>query len=267
MSLLIAGAGYLGQHLVSLASANFSPVSALTLSGESNTLACDLGDPDSVKALAEKISAPMAIIHCASSNRGGPEAYRNVFVEGSKNLITAFPSARLLLTSSTSVYHQTDGSEVTETSPTSPDRETSRLLLEAETIVLNSGGIVARLGGLYGPGRSIHFRKVQEDTAVLEGDGSRWLNQIHVEDAARACLHLLEISASGCFNVTDNQPLTQKEVYQALTTHFNKPMPPSGPKATNRKRAWTDKKVLNTKLQASGWQPNYPSFTEAIPYL
>ena len=66
----------------------------------------------------------------------------------------SFPAAKILFTSSTSVYAQCDGSRVTEESETKPLRETSRILLETENFVLDKGGIVARLAGIHGPGRS-----------------------------------------------------------------------------------------------------------------
>ena len=45
---------------------------------------------------------------------------------------------------------------------------------------------------LYGPGRSVLMRKFLAGEAVLEGDGTRWINQIHRDDAARAIVQLVE---------------------------------------------------------------------------
>jgi len=259
--LLIAGAGYLGSEIRRQAKIH---VTALTKSGDSESLACDLSDLAQVQAIAAKIDSPSSIIHCASSGRGGAEAYRAVFIEGCRNLITAFPQAHLLLTSSTSVYHQTDGSEVDESSPTEPIRETSQLLLEAEKIVLDHGGTVARLAGLYGPDRSVVYRKFMEGSATIEEDGRRILNQIHREDAASACLHLADGKLSGLFNVADNTPISQLECYQGLSEIFDKPLPPIGEKNTSRKRAWTHKRVLNQKIRETHWSPKFSSFLEAV---
>ena len=71
----------------------------------------------------------------------------------------AIEPRQVLITGSTSVYAQIDGLWVDETSETKPDRETGRILLEAEGIALDAGGLVARLSGLYGPGRSVIMRK------------------------------------------------------------------------------------------------------------
>ncbi len=266
MTILIAGAGYLGTEIARQARATHTVIT-LTKSGDDHSEACDLSCPTQVATLSQKHPTPDLIIHCASSGRGGAEAYRAVFIEGSQNLLRAFPTSQLLLTSSTSVYHQTDGSAVDENSPTQPLRETSKLLLEAEKIVLASGGTVARLAGLYGPNRSVILRKFLDHSALIEESGQRILNQIHRIDAASACLHLATQNLSGIYNISDNEPITQLECYQRLATHFQKPLPPTGEKNTSRKRAWTHKKVLNHKLRNTGWSPTFPSYFDALDSL
>lgn len=265
-SLLIVGAGFLGTEIARQA-LPFFHLTTTTKSGGDDHLPCDLGDPQSVAHLAKILPAPDFVIHCASSGRGGPEAYRQVFLDGTQHLRQTFPNAHLLFTSSTSVYHQTEGETVDESSPTDPIRETSQILLDAEKIVLDSGGTVARLAGLYGPDRSVILRKFLDGTAVIEEDGRRILNQIHVADAASALLHLINLQAPGLFNLADSTPLSQLECYQQLAQHFNRPLPPHGPKNTSRKRAWTHKKVLNTKLLATAWHPQFPSFLHALDSL
>jgi nucleoside-diphosphate-sugar epimerase len=170
--------------------------------------------------------------------------------------------------SSTSVYGQKDGEIVTESSSAEPDRETGRILLEAEKIALQSGGVVARLSGIYGPGRSMLLRKFLEGTATLENGGGRLINQIHRDDAASAlfCLMTHE-NASGIYNVTDDTPASQREVYAWISEALQKPLPPPGPADLNRKRGWTSKQISNEKLHTLGWAPQFPSYREALPEL
>lgn len=263
--IFIAGAGYLGSEIATLAK-NFH-VTTATKSGEGGHEACDLSSPGQVADLSKRIPTPEVIVHCASSGRGGAEAYREVFIQGAQNLLQSFPKSHLILTSSTSVYHQTDGSNVDETSPTEPIRETSQLLLEAEKIIIESRGTVARLAGLYGPGRSVVLRKFLDGSAVIEGSGQRILNQIHVQDAAFAILHLISRKLPGVFNVSDNHPLSQLECYQGLSDYFDKPLPPTGEKNTSRKRAWTHKRVLNHKIRKTNWEPTFPRYFDALDSL
>ena len=159
MKVLIAGCGYLGEAVACKLRGAGHAVVPLTRSVESaraldergwKAIACDLADPAAVRALPPCD----AIVHCASSGRGGADRYRAVYLDGCRNLIDAFPGRFLVFISSTSVYAQTDGSWVNETSPAEPSRETARILRESEEIVLAGGGAVLRLAGLYGPGRS-----------------------------------------------------------------------------------------------------------------
>lgn len=180
-----------------------------------------------------------------------------------ENLLQAFCPQKTIFTSSTSVYAQIDGEWVTEDAPTDPSRETGRLLLAAEQIALSPGGLVARLSGLYGPGRSVLLRKFLSGQAVLEKGGERWINQIHRDDAASALFHLAD-SPVGIYNVTDNTPATQKTVYQWMADYLGQPLPPAGEPDLNRKRGWTSKRVSNAKLRDLGWQPQFPSYREAL---
>lgn len=265
----VAGCGFVGLALCrvlhtrgwTVTGATHSSESAAALAGEPfRVTAADLTNPAALENLGEF----EAVVHCASSGRGGADAYRAVYLGGARHLAAAFPKAFLLFTSSTSVYAQIDGGWVTEESPAEPDRETGRILRETEDLVLAHGGNVARLAGLYGPRRSVLLRKFLSGEAVIEGDGLRWINQVHRDDVATALAALLERRAAGIFNVCDDQPLPQREVYEWLAAHFQKPLPPSGPIDPNRKRGWTNKRVSNARLHELGWSAAFPSFFDAV---
>ncbi|MDR3404492.1 MAG: SDR family oxidoreductase [Chthoniobacter sp.] len=274
---LIAGCGFVGLATARLFVRHGWEVIGCTHSEESaakfaaakfagekfKVVACDISDRAAVEAHAS-LGPLDAVVHCASSGRGGAEAYRRVYLEGARNLTAVFASAQVLFTSSTSVYAQTDGGWVTEDSAAEPDRETGRLLRETEELVLAHQGIVARLAGIYGPGRSVLLRKFFDGTAIIEGDGAKWINQVHRDDVARALVRLAHFRVPGVFNVTDNQPLAQRELYAWLAQRFDRPLPPYGPIDTARKRGWTNKRVSNVRLRALGWRPRHPSFFEAV---
>jgi nucleoside-diphosphate-sugar epimerase len=270
--ILIAGCGFVGLATARLFAQRGWEVVAGTHSIESaeklraepfRVITFDLAEYASIAQHAAL--APFdAIIHCASSGRGGAEQYRRVYLEGSRNLAAVFPGVRLLFTSSTSVYAQTDGSWVTEESPAEPDRETGRLLRETEDFVLSQNGLATRLAGIYGPGRSVLLRKFFDNTAIIEGDGAKWLNQVHRNDIASALFTLVTTQATGVFNVSDDHPLAQRELYAWLAQRFQRPLPPTGEPDLNRKRGWTNKRVSNTKLRTLGWAPRLPSFFDAV---
>jgi nucleoside-diphosphate-sugar epimerase len=263
--LLLCGHGYLGRAVAQTFRTHNWHITCLSLSGGHDSLACDLGNADAVARIAAEIKTPDAIVHCAASGRGGPDAYRHVYLSGMRNLAGLFPGTPLLFTSSTSVYAQTDGSVVTEESPAEPDRETGRILLASERITLDAGGTIARIAGIYGPGRSVLLQKFLGGTAILEEDGNRYINQIHRDDAAPAIYHLVASRGGGIpgiFNVSDSQPITQADCYAGLASIFGLPLPPTGARDPMRKRGWTHKRVSSAKLVATGWTPSYPRFLD-----
>lgn len=271
LHLLVCGHGYLGKAIAELSASHGIEVTTTSLSGGNGSHICDLGSAESVAMLSSLIEPPDAIVHCASSGKGGAPAYEHVYRNGIIHLHEAFPEALLLFTSSSSVYGQTDGSIVDETSAATPDRDTGRILLEAEQLTIGAKGIVCRLSGIYGPERSVILKKFLSGEAVIEEDGRRFLNQIHRDDAAASIVFLLENSLlhdsnlrGGIFNVTDSQPLSQLATYEGLARLFDRPLPPAGLRDENRKRGWTHKQVSNQKLRALGWSPEYPSYLDAV---
>jgi nucleoside-diphosphate-sugar epimerase len=239
------------------------------LAGRSfETAACDVTDPSSVEALSPRLRNVPVAIYAVSSGRGGAETYAAVYREGLRRVINTWNPGRVIFVGSTSVFGQTDASWVTETSPTLPDRETGRILLEAEQIALDAGGSVARLSGIYGPGRSVLLKKFLSGEALLEEGGRRWINQIHRDDAAAALARLADPDvAAGLYNVTDDTPATQSEVYGWIAGFLGKPLPPEGSADLNRKRGWTSKRISNALMRTTGWAPAYPSYRDALPRL
>ena len=273
---LIAGCGYLGQKIAARFEDRGSEVVGLTHSPESAAAlraevafrveAGDLGDAKRLQELGGELE-PDIVVHCASSGRRGVDQYERVYLQGCVNLIAAFPNATLIFTSSTSVYPQTSGELINETSSAEPARETGQILRRAEVAVLESGGVVARLAGLYGPGRSVLLQRFLSGLAVIETGESRYLNQIHRDDAASAILTLadrLPETAGQVYNVCDGSSATLRATYEGLAEYFGLPTPPEGPRDLNRKRGWTHKRILNTKLARLQWHPAYPSFLDAV---
>jgi nucleoside-diphosphate-sugar epimerase len=208
-----------------------------------------------------------AVIHCASSRGGDAEAYRQIYLNGAGLLLETFPKAKILFTSSTSVYAQRDGSWVTEGSETKPLRDTSRILLEVEKLTLGKGGIVARLAGIYGPRRSALLTKFLNGTATIDANNDRFVNQVHRDDIASALFFLLNREAQASaqiYNVVDDQPLLLSECYGWLAQRLNRPLPPITKSEQPRKRGDTNKRVSNAKLHQLGWTLDYPTFRDAM---
>jgi nucleoside-diphosphate-sugar epimerase len=125
--------------------------------------------------------------------------------------------------------------------------------------------VVARLAGIYGPGRSALLRKFLSGEARIECDGSRYINQVHRDDIATALLHLTNApNESGIVNVTDDEPQTERECYDWLAAKLQRPLPPSVERAGERKRGASNKRVSNRKLRSLGWEPRFPTFQDGM---
>ncbi len=270
--ILIAGCGYVGQATGDLFHAagwavegwTHSAKSAAKLSAKPYPVyGVDIADQAQIQARAGAFDA---VIHCASSSGGGVEAYRQIYLNGARNLLIRFSGSQMLFTGSTSVYAQCDGSWVTEESETKPARQEGRILLQTEDLVLGDGGIVARLGGIYGPGRSALLTKFLSGTAIIDPENDRFINQVHRDDIAGALFLLLNrlSLAREIYNVVDDQPILQSECYRWLAERMNRPGPPIGKANGQPKRGASNKRVSNAKLRRLGWVPQYRTFAEAM---
>jgi nucleoside-diphosphate-sugar epimerase len=272
MRILIAGCGYIGQAAADLFYAAGWAVEGWTHSGESAAKLC--GKPYHVCAvnIAERaqVSARCesfdAVVQCASTAGGDANNYRQTYLNGARNLLERFAESKMLFTSSTSVYAQRDGSWVTEESDTEPVRETSRVLLQTENLVLAGGGIVARVAGIYGPGRSALLSRFLAGAATIDPENDRFVNQVHRDDIAAALFLLLNRPslASEIYNVVDDQPILQSECYHWLAEKLDRPLLPVRKREGQLKRGNSNKRVSNRKLRRLGWSPRYPAFYEAM---
>lgn len=270
--ILIAGCGYVGQATADLFHEAGWTVEGWT--GSRKSAGRLAGKPYPVYALdiTERVEVCTcagtfdAVIHCASSGGGNADTYHQVYLNGARNLLDRFDSSMVVFTSSTSVYAQTDGSWVTEESETKPTRETGRTLLETENLVLARGGIVARLAGIYGPGRSALLSKFLSGEATVDPESDRFINQVHRDDIAAALFFLLDRQPQEkqIYNVVDDQPIRQSECYRWLAEKLNRPFPSVGKSTRRYKRGDSNKRVSNAKLRKLGWTPRYPSFADAM---
>ncbi|PYJ11523.1 MAG: hypothetical protein DMF06_02475 [Verrucomicrobia bacterium] len=270
--ILIAGCGYVGQVVADLLHGRGWQVVGWTASAESAgqlstkpylVRAFDFTNPAAVAAVREKFDL---IIQCASTGGGDAEKYRRIYLEGARNLLHGFPSARLIFTSSTSVYAQRQGEVVDETTPATPAHEKGRILREAEEHVLAHNGIVARLGGIYGPGRSFLLRKVLAGVTAPGEESDRFINQAHRDDIASGLVLLAERQADlggEIYNVVDDQPILARDAWRWLSARLPRSSP-SGEVATVGKRGESNKRVSNKKLRALGWALRYPNFAVAM---
>ena len=283
MRVLIVGCGYIGLPLGVALLRQGHDVFGLRRSAEKRAELKEAGitllTGDITKAAdLERLPAQYDwVVNCVASGGGGPQDYRAVYWQGTRNLIdwlSPMPPQRFVYTSSTSVYGQTDGITVTESSPTEPATATGRILVETEGLLLEAArrhgfpATILRLAGIYGPGRGYWLRQYLSGQATIEGAGGRILNMIHRDDVVGALLAALERGRAGeVYNVADDEPTTQLALYRWLAQKSGGALPPSVPESADstRKRGFTNKRVSNRKLKEDlGYRLKYRSFREGF---
>ena len=274
--MLIAGCGYVGQATADLFHAAGWEVEGWTKSEQPldrpyPIIAVDIANRAQVNARSGNFDA---VIHCASTRGGDVDLYRKTYFDGARNLLDRFVGSAMLFTSSTSVYAQQNGEWVTEESAAEPQHGTGKILHETERLVLDHGGIAARLAGIYGPGRSALLRKFLSGETLSDGD--RYINQVHRDDVASAFFLLLDrqFQSDRIYNVVDDNPILLTECDRWLAQKLERPLPAparstrlrdaTARQASARKRGPSNKRVSNAKLRALGWAPQYPSFAEGM---
>ncbi len=283
MRILILGCGYLGTRLGRLLVSQGHEVFGLRRGASDSNDLLELGirpiEGDLTKSDSlQRIAGPFDwVVNAVSSSKGGVEIYKKVYLEGGAVVLdwmrgSGWQPASYLVVSSTSVYAQTDGSWVTEESPAEGASETSRVLVQAERLLLEATrsrgfpAIIMRAAGIYGPDRGHLFLKHLRGEATMAMGGLQWINMIHVEDLARACVAALERGLAGeVYNAVDNEPVRHKDFFAWFASRLGLPLPPidDGLSGTRRKRGVTQKRISNEKLRLNLLGTlQYPTFRE-----
>ncbi|NBS13868.1 MAG: hypothetical protein EBT57_03500 [Verrucomicrobia bacterium] len=236
--LLVLGAGYLGGSVARLAKAGgwaVVPVVRSDISAE--VLRHEFSEIRAVDAVQssfwEEISgAWQGLVWSLSPSRSDEGSFHDLHRMGAV-LAARWCRAHqvpMVYVSSTSVYAESAGGWVDESSAVAIEDGRSMAMVEAERAVLAAQGSVLRCAGIYGPGRELR--------SGLEGP-ERWLNVVQVMDAARAVGMVLGRNR-GIYNVCEDEPLKRGVPWGRW---------PEG------RRERRNKRVSNRKIKGLGWHP------------
>ncbi len=123
-------------------------------------------------------------------------------------------TGKIIVLGSTSAY-QVVGTPVTEQSPL----QTHQPRVQGEEYLRKTfGAIILRLAGLYGPGRNplnwIRQGRIRNP--------QKWVNLIHVRDAAGVCLHALSQGKPGeAYLISDGIPRKWEEIFAYAWKRWN----------------------------------------------
>jgi nucleoside-diphosphate-sugar epimerase len=280
MSTLIVGCGYLGSRIGRQLANRQEPVFGTVRTVGSipsgiTPLVADVLDPASLVRLPEVDR----VVYCVGFDRSAGIPMRRVYVEGLANVLDVLGrrTKRVLYVSSTGVYGQTDGGWVDEDSPAEPSTESGRVCLEAEHTARRFAErdgfelVLVRYSGLYGPDRIIGRDALRLGKPIV-GDPDRYLNLIHVDDAATAAILALDHApARRLYLASDDEPMLRRDYYERLSAllpdhpplRFVSPEPGS-PAAL---REGSNKRVGNRRIKTElGLQLVYPNALSASTF-
>lgn len=267
-SALIVGCGYIGMEVARRWLATGTTVAALTrrrgdelrASGIEPVLG-DVTEPD-------RLAFPKTdlVLYAVGMDRSAGKSMRDVYVNGLRHVVDRLsPESRFVYISSTSVYGQTDGSWVDESSPTEPIEDSGKICLEAEQALrsIRPDAIILRSAGQYGPGRVLR-RAAIERGEPLAADPEGWLNLIHLHDAARAIIVASTVANPGeTLILADDRPATRREFYSTMASLLG--APPAAFVPTSPTTLSANRRLRNTRLKQSlGFTLQYPSFEQGL---
>jgi nucleoside-diphosphate-sugar epimerase len=235
----VVGAGFLGREIALRATAGgWSAVPVVRSKSRAESLQELFPEALAVDAVAstfwENLGGEWSgmVWSMAPSRKSGEGEFVKMHREGVQHATTWSKrfGVPMVYLSSTSVYAESEGGWVDEKSPLASD-ERATVMVQAEKKTIAAGGSVLRCAGLYGPDREFRNR----------GDGpERWLNVVHVEDAARAAAIALRVRKE-VFNVAEDEPLRRGVA--------------GGVWSEESVRTRRSKRVSNAKLKQEGWVP------------
>jgi nucleoside-diphosphate-sugar epimerase len=182
-------------------------------------------------------------------------------------------------------YARTGGPIKSEDDPLDSDpprrqRQTLRAIIRLESTVAQAqdiAGVVLRYGALYGPGIGMLDSWVRNQISrrrmPLIGAADGWWSFLHVDDAAAATAIAVGHSATGLFNIVDDEPAPVREWLPALASFLGARSPGRVPKWLARLLAGEVITTMMTEMRAGsnakaagrlGWRPAYASWRQGF---
>jgi nucleoside-diphosphate-sugar epimerase len=231
MNILIIGCGYVGQSVAHLWKKNGHILTVTTTTHEKKNLLENLADQvilmkgNDLESLNQVSQNQDVILLCVGAKNR--TIYRETYLETAQNLtkILATNSTvkQLIYTGSYSILGDQKGVWSDENATPSPTNETGQILLETEQELLTQNNqnikvCILRLGGIYGPGRTI-LRIFQGWAGTAQnGNGEDYSNWTHLDDIVNGLEFVRSQQLEGIYNLVHDHPMKRKELLEKLFT-------------------------------------------------
>jgi nucleoside-diphosphate-sugar epimerase len=268
MKILILGAGYVGSalagHFLDDSSKQHEIITTTTSPEKlerlhaisSKAILLHAAQTDNLTKIIEECDA-VAIMVAPKPDVGYIETYKNTALAIERALLNRDRPFYILYTSSTRVYESLNTNNVTEETHLHNLKGDAKTLLEAEEIYLRCQNefvttCVLRLGGIYGPGRTLQDRARRFSGKNVSVNPNGFTNHIHLDDIINAVSFCIENEFSGLFNLVNDSHPTRKELYDTLCENQNIPLPLWNPDILIPNEI--GHKVDNSKIKNAGYQ-------------
>lgn len=188
------------------------------------------------------------------------------------------PLLAFVYASSTAVYGDRGGEIVDESALPRPDSPAGRARLATERYVLRAGWEqdcrprILRIGGIYGPGRTLRDPIQAGRYHLIEGTSS-WSNRIHVDDLARVLIAAwLRGSDGRIYNAVDDEPHPSEAFARFVADACGLSLPVIGLEEARTRygpdrlaRKLASKRISNRRMHEElGVELRYPTYREGL---
>ena len=273
--ILIVGAGDVGGHLAASLRDKGHEVWGVRRSAQMTADGtCWLqADVTSAETLVVLPSDCDVVVYSVASPVFSKEGYRAYYHDGLCNVLAALQGQqpkRVIFLSSSSVYHQTGGEWVDETSPTEPTSFAGKELLAAEQALLKSGfaATVVRFTGIYGPGRNRLIEQARHG-GHCDPEPPIWTNRIHRDDCVGVLNLIIERALAGeavenLYLATDHEPAPLFDVLEWLKDRIGDVDTDHDMPETSRR---ANRRCSNQRLLELGYQFRFSNYREGYDRL
>lgn len=209
------------------------------------------------------LSDRQVVLLCVASKRGA--SYADTYLNTAKNMAKVLPNTpveQLIYTSSCSVYGQHHGAWVTELMPPMPVTDNGKIIEQTEETLLSASSpqrkvCVLRLGGIYGPGRTLQKIYSRAAGTTRPGKGEEATNWVHLSDIVNGIDWAKGKQLAGIHNLVQEEVPTVKSLIQRVCDgHGLSPVIWDESQPSTRK----DVRVSNAKMKSTGFQFVHPNF-------